>query len=345
MKLPDRRYIVWGLGLAVTAALPLFAGFAGFGWELSETFGLAAVLACLALSGCPVRPRDSMPPTLLSLRRHEVLGLLALGLAALHVLLALLADHKVIEYLKFTSPLYQMAGIAAFILLLALAATSLETQRRRLWRSHRNFQATHIIIGCLLVPLIAAHVITANRYTGSNGRRAAFILAAAGMALLLQRRRPQKAPTQEGASVRRNVFGRHSTLTVGVIATALLALLALAVSRAGIALREPVLRRSEALPLNFDHGKHNAVNCLACHHNYADGRGFDGCIHCHSGTRTDLKVGIEARFHDFCLNCHRHPAPEFQRHGPVSGCTTCHQQPAGAQNSGPDPAATGSRDP
>jgi DMSO/TMAO reductase YedYZ heme-binding membrane subunit len=345
MKLPDRRYIVWGLGLAVTAALPVFAGFAGIGWELSEIAGLAAVLACLALGGCPVRPRESMPPALLSLRRHEVLGLLALGLAALHVLLALLADHKVIEYLKFTSPLYQLAGLIAFILLLALAATSLETHRRRLWRNHRNFQATHIVAGCLLVPLIAAHVITANRYTGSNGRRAAFILAAAGIALLLQRRHRAKAPTQEGAIARRSVFGRHSTLIVGFISAALLALLALAVSRAGIALREPVLRRSEALPLNFDHGKHNAVNCLACHHNYADGRGFDGCIHCHSGTRADLKIGIEARFHDFCLSCHRHPAPEFRRHGPVSGCTACHQQTPGPQNSGPDAAAPGGRDP
>jgi hypothetical protein len=253
-------------------------------------------------------------------------------LAALHVLLALLTDHKVIEYLKFTLPLYQMAGIMAFLLLLVLVAASLEKQRRRLWRSHRNFQATHIISGCLLVALLAAHVIAANPYTGSNGRRALFIaVAASGMALLLQRRRA-KALLQEGAIARRSVFGRHSTLIIAAISAAVLALMTLVVSRAGIALREPLLRRSQSLPLNFDHAKHTAVNCLTCHHNYADGRGFDGCIHCHSGTRADLKVGIEARFHDFCLTCHRHPAPEFQRHGPVSGCTTCHQPAAGGDS-------------
>jgi DMSO/TMAO reductase YedYZ heme-binding membrane subunit len=330
MKLPDRHYMVWGLGLAVIAALPAFAGFTGFGWELSEISGLAALLACLVLSGCPVRPRESTPPTLLSLRRHEVLGLVAFGLAALHVLLALIADHKVIEYLKITSPLYQIAGIIALILLLVLAAASLENQRRRLWRSHRTFQAAHIVLGCLLMTLLAAHVIAANRYTGSNARRAAFIaVAAGGMALLLQGRRRAKALLEEGTIARRSVFGRHSTLIVAVIAAAVLVLMTLVVSRAGIALREPLLRRSEALPLNFDHAKHIAVNCLACHHNYADGRGFDGCIHCHSGTRADLKLGVEARFHDFCLACHRHPAPELQRHGPVSGCTTCHQQPPG----------------
>ncbi len=326
MKLPDRRYIVWGLGLAATAALPILAGFVGFGWELAEIAGLAAVVACLLLGGSPIRPRDSTPPTLISLRRHEALGLVALALAVLHVVCSVVADRKVIEYLKFTSPLYQLAGIIAFLVLLALAATSLETSRRKLWRSHRDFQATHIVLGCLLVVLLAVHVITANRYTGSNGRRVLFIAAAAGgMALLLQRRRGGSAPSEDGTIIRRTVFGRHSTLVVAVITAAVLAIMTLVVSRAGIALREPLLGRSQALPLNFDHGKHAAVNCLACHHNYADGRGFDGCIHCHSSTRSDLKVGIEARFHDFCLTCHRHPAPEFQRHGPVSGCTSCHQ--------------------
>ena len=94
------------------------------------------------------------------------------------------------------------------------------------------------------------------------------------------------------------------------------------------ALREPLLPRAQTLSLNFDHRKHTAINCLVCHHNYADGRGFDACIFCHRSARTDLKVGVEARFHDFCLNCHRHPGPTLPRHGPVSGCTICHQPPA-----------------
>jgi DMSO/TMAO reductase YedYZ heme-binding membrane subunit len=309
----------------ITAALPLVAGFTTLSWELSEILGLAATLACLALCACPVRPRQGTPPVLLSLGRHETLGWIALGWAALHILVALLADHTVVEYLKVTAPLYQLAGIAAFTLLLVLAVGSLAASRRRLWRSHRNFQAAHIALSCLLTVLLTAHVITAGRYTPGFGRRLLFVaVAAGGIAMLLRRRRAAAAPAH-AAALRRLAFGRHSALVAGGIAATLVALSTLIPSRAGLALREPLLRRAQTLPLNFDHGKHVAVNCLVCHHNYADGRGFDACIHCHRSGAADLKVAVEARFHGFCLNCHRHPEARFSRHGPVSGCTSCHQ--------------------
>lgn len=325
MRLPDRRYLAWGAGLIIVAGLPLLAGFTSLGWEISEILGLAGTIACLALCGCPVRPRDSVPPVLLSLGRHQTLGWMALAGAALHALAAVAADHKVVEYLKFTSPPYQIAGVAAFLVILALVGTSSAMARRRLWSSHRNFQATHIALGCLLLALLAAHVIGAGRYAGGYGRRVVFIAAAAGaVAMLLRRRRGAGTPPHASA-VRRLAFGRHSRLIAGAIAATLAALSVLIAGRAAVALREPPLRRAQTLPLDFDHGKHAAVNCLLCHHNYADGRGFDACIHCHRSGRPDLKVGVEARFHSFCLNCHRNPEPRFPRHGPVSGCETCHR--------------------
>jgi hypothetical protein len=329
MKLPDLRYRAWVIGLAVTAALPVFAGFTTVGWEFSEFLGLAAMIACLALCGCPVRPRESDPPVLLSLGRHEMLGWIALGAAVLHVLLAVVSDHAVVEYLKPTSPLYQLCGIAALVALLALTITSVAGVRRRLWRSHRDFQATHIIIGCLLAVLLGAHVITTGRYAGGYGRRILYVaVAAGGIAILLRRRRAKGTATHEPLVMRRLAFGRHSTLMVGVIVVAMITLGSFIPGRAVVALREPLRPRAETLPLNFDHRKHTSINCLVCHHNYADGRGFDACIFCHRSARTDLKVGVEARFHDFCLNCHRHPGPTLQSHGPVSGCTICHQPPA-----------------
>jgi DMSO/TMAO reductase YedYZ heme-binding membrane subunit len=325
MKIPDRRYLAWAAGLAATAALPIFAGFTKLGWECSEILGLVGALACLALCGSPVRPRESAPPALLSLSRHEMLGWIAFGAAALHILLAVMADRAVVEYLKPTSPLYQLAGIVGFVVLLVLVVTSLATVRRRLWHSHRNFQATHIVFGCLLLALLGVHVVTTGRYIGGGGRRILFIaVAAGGLAMLLRRRRGVGTAPPE-TTVRRFVFGRHSTLIVGAIITTVLALGTLIVGRADVALREPLLPRTQMLPLDFDHAKHTAINCLACHHNYADGRGFDSCIHCHRSDRADLKVGIEARFHSFCLNCHRNPDPALHGHGPVSGCTACHQ--------------------
>src|SRR6202051_710189 len=200
MKLRDRRYTAWGIGLALTAALPLFAGFTTLGWEFSEFLGLVGTIACLALCGCPVRPRESDPPVLLSLGRHEMLGWVALGAALLHVLLAVVSDHMVIEYLKSTSPLYQLCGIAAIVALLVLTVTSVAGVRRRVWRSHRDFQATHIIFGCLLAVLLGAHVVATGRYTGGYGRRIVYVaVAAGGIAILLRPRRHNGTATHEAA--------------------------------------------------------------------------------------------------------------------------------------------------
>jgi len=329
MRSFDRRYRAWGIGLALTAALPLAAGFTTVAWEISEVLGFASAIVCLVLCGFPVRPRESVPPVLLSLGRHELLGWVALGAAALHVLAAVATDHTVIEYLKPTLPLYQLAGFAALLALLVLALSSLTNLRRCLWRSHRSFQATHIVVGCLALIFLTAHVVTADRYTRGYGRRVLFIAAAAGgIAMLLRRRRGTGTVTHEISTVRRLAFGKHSTFVSSVIVATVLALTPLIAGRADLTLREsPLPRRTQMLPLDFDHGKHTAVNCLVCHHNYADGRGFDACIHCHRSERADLKMGIEARFHAFCLECHRNPGAALagHGHGPVSGCVTCHR--------------------
>lgn len=320
----ERRYAIWAAGLALIALLPFLAGFTRVAWEASELLGLVGTLACLALCA-PVRPRESTPPVLLSLGRHELLGWIALAAGGLHVLWAVLSDATAVVYLMPTAPLYQLAGIAALLGLVLLVATSSGSARRRLWKSHRNFQATHVALGCVLMVLVGAHVLAAARYTGGYGRRALYLaVAAGGMALLLQRRRGFE-PARHESALRGLAFGRHSRLVAVVLGAAMLALAPMITRRASVALREPLVGRQQQLPLNFDHGKHVAVNCLACHHNYADARGFDACIHCHRGPRADLLVGVEARFHDFCLDCHRHPDARLRHHGPVSGCAACHE--------------------
>jgi len=322
------RFALWGAGLIALAAIPAFAGYAGVVWELAQVAGLASALACIALCGSPIRPRDSRPPTLLSLQLHTLLGWVALIAAVLHIAGLVIADRTVVEYLKTTAPLYQIAGISAGVLLLILVLSSIAGARQRLWRSHRGFQAAHVILACLLAALIAVHAVVTARYVGGRGRRILFVAVTLGALLMLLRaRRPSDAAAGTPGAHKQLVFGRHSRAIVGVVAIVSAAIAGLYPQAAGTRLREPLLRRASALPLDFPHGKHGMVNCLTCHHNYADGRGGETCIPCHRSSRADLKAGAEARLHGFCFDCHRHPEAAFERHGPVSGCVICHQPP------------------
>jgi predicted CXXCH cytochrome family protein len=335
VKRIDIRYALWGAALLSLIVLPLFAGFAGLGWELCQVAGLLACIACLLLGGAPLRPRDAVPPTLLSLRQHSLIGWLAVAAAAIHIGGLLLADHVVIEYVKPSAPLYQLAGIVAAVLLLIVVVSGVAGVRQRLWKSHRAFQATHVIMGCALIALIAVHVIVTQRYVGGRGRRLLLLLAAIGAILMLLRARRAAAT---GPALRQLVFGRNSRWIFGVAGILAMLLTALIAGASSDLLREPALAnasnplapRAVTVPLDFPHAKHVAVNCLTCHHNFADGRGMDTCVNCHRSPRADLKLGVQARFHAFCFECHRHPDPSLQHHGPVSGCESCHHAPSGA---------------
>jgi predicted CXXCH cytochrome family protein len=328
----DRRYAVWGLAFFLLILIPIAAGHVGLAWELAQIVGWAGALACIALCGMPVRPREAVPSTLLSLRHHTVIGWAALIAATLHAVGLVVKDPTVIEYLKPTAPPYQWAGIVALLLLLAIVVSSRTDRRRRLWMSHREFQAVHVISGCVLTALIAVHIVVTNRYVTGLGRRGWFLLVAIGALLLLLRSRRQGAAAGTNPKgLRRLVFGRHSRLVLVALMMSAAAIAALLAGRITSALRQPVIARAKAMPLDFPHGKHVAVNCLICHHNYADATGGDYCIGCHRSSRSDLKLGVEARFHAFCFECHRHPTANLERHGPVSGCAVCHKVPVADQ--------------
>ena len=322
----DARYVIWGVSLLLIFILPLFAGFAGFGWELAQCSGLIGAVGCIALCGSPIRPRQSTPPVLLTLRQHSLIADLVLGAVILHVGGLLLVDRTVFEYLKPTAPIYQLAGIGATVLLVGLMVISSARMRRSLWDSHRTFQAIHVVVGCLIMVLAAIHVVATARYAGGYERRLLFVGVTMGALLMLTRRRQRSTRV---ASERMPhwgfVFGRHSAWVISSLATLLLCLAIPWFGRAMVAMREPVLARQESLALWFPHTNHVAVNCLVCHHNYADGRGMESCVGCHRGGRKDIIEGVQARFHGFCFDCHRHPAANLRGHGPVSGCNTCHQ--------------------
>jgi hypothetical protein len=331
----DKPYRVWLAALFALLWLPLFAGLAGIGWELSQIAGLVSVVLCLLLAGASVRPRQAVPPTLLSLKAHRLLGWAAALAALLHLGGLVLADHRVLEYLKPSMPVYAWAGLLATAWLLALAFTAEPVLRRALWRTNRGFQVTHVIASCGLLVLLAMHVVTTHRYLGGRGRIAGFVVLATATVLMLLRARRGAAPATTGSWAKRLVFGDQSMRVVASLVVLIAALLAMSGDSARAALREPLIHRTATMPLDFPHEKHGQVNCLQCHHNYADGTGLDWCIHCHRSARSDLKEGAEARFHEFCLQCHRHPPAGVRGHGPVSGCSTCHRPPESARPTRP----------
>jgi predicted CXXCH cytochrome family protein len=295
------------------------------GWECAQLLGLAAATGALLLGLVPVRPRQ--PDTgLLSLRRHELIGWLVTAAALAHAALAFLSDHTVLEHLKDSAPLYEWCGILALGLSLGLTVPATARLRHRLWSSHRNFQALHVSLSCLMVSLVAAHVLTTGRYLhGGVGACLWVLLSLASLLALLRARTSARAASALNLGpLSRLAFGRHARVVFIIVMLAALALVPLLFAATRLTLRAPLARRTATLSLDFPHEKHRDVNCIVCHHNFRDATGMDACISCHRSARATLKVSAEARFHDFCLGCHRDPPAPLTRHGPVTGCETCH---------------------
>jgi Class III cytochrome C family len=299
------------------------AAHVNIGWEAAQALGAATLLGCLLLCLLPVRPRAFGSQTV-SLRRHAVVAWIALAAAALHVALLPAVDRTVVEYLKPTAPGYLWAGFLALLLLLMLTVPATGALRRRLWSRHRDFQALHVGMACLLIAGAALHVVTTDRYVHGRARAVAcIVLAAAALLALLRARLPADSPERPREFLDSLVFGRHSALVLAVVVVAAVAVFTPLSRPAALALREPLFRRAVPLTVDFPHERHREIDCVRCHHNFIDRTGDGACYLCHRSPK--VKVGIEARFHDFCLGCHRHPPPGLTHHGPVTGCDTCHQ--------------------
>lgn len=90
------------------------------------------------------------------------------------------------------------------------------------------------------------------------------------------------------------------------------------------------VRQRPLLPLNFDHRIHGSVNCLTCHHDYAQKKtpgDAPTCILCHKATPA-LATRIEEDFHQLCRGCHLQHSQTLQAGGPVRSCQQCHVLPS-----------------
>lgn len=320
----SKRYSLGGAALAAVIVLPAFVRRDDLAWELAQLAGYLSALGCLFLIGASLRPRDSQPPKLLTLDQHKWLAWVSVALLGAHIGGTLLIDPHTVEYLKPSMPAYQLAGLLATLTLVLASVTALARARRVLWKKSASFRAVHILLAALIGVLIFVHVVATDRYATGSGRWLWTALTVLVLMLPLQR-------VPQGTSRWPVAFRYHARQISFALALGVIACLGLAAQsgerRAKLTL-ETFVPRAQSLPIEFPHEQHGSVNCIACHHNFVDRSGVDNCVPCHRSERSDLRMGAQARFHAFCMDCHRNdelPVSDRDVHGPVSRCSACHR--------------------
>jgi Zn finger protein HypA/HybF involved in hydrogenase expression len=97
-----------------------------------------------------------------------------------------------------------------------------------------------------------------------------------------------------------------------------------AASAALICLAAMAAAEGDTLPLTFAHRDHRQVNCIDCHHNFADTTGQGLCLACHRST-PELAAALEVQFHTLCRGCHVRTRQAGNDAGPVRRCSDCHE--------------------
>jgi hypothetical protein len=324
--------------LAALLLLPLPAS-EGVLWDIGMGTGYAALLVAMTLYVFPLRG-DGLPHRrLFTLAQHKMLGWVALGLCLLHITILVIAQPLVWHYLWPSTPIYMAGGITALIALVVLVATGLAARS-----AHRKARfdparvvadgtaasagrpnggsasvSTHSVLAAVLLALIAGHILGSRQLLDKPTKVVTLWLLLA-LPLVWAAFRP-----------RRPRAVRFPTAVLPTcIALVVLVILPVPIATKAL-LASPVTPAT--LPLNFPHDKHTTVNCITCHHNFADKTGVTGgCLACHRSDRGDLPQASEPLFHTFCRSCHVELAATSAKHGPVRSCAECH---VAAERKGP----------
>jgi predicted CXXCH cytochrome family protein len=293
-------------------------------WNIAMGTGYAALVVAVTLYLFPLRGEGLPHRRLFTLVQHKVLGWVALAFCLLHITILLIAQPLVWHYFWPSTPIYMAFGITALIALAVLVATGLfarsahrkarfapTTAPARPPTARLTSVVTHSVLAAVLLALIAGHIL-GSRQLLDKPTKVVTLCLLLGLPLIWTAFRP-----------RRPHPARFFT-TVLPICVALIALLILPVPIA-----TPVLLASpitpSALLVNFPHDKHTTVNCVTCHHNFADTTGVTGgCLDCHRSDRSDLPQASEPLFHTFCRSCHVELAVSTDKHGPTRDCAKCH---------------------
>ncbi|MGE0621003.1 MAG: ferric reductase-like transmembrane domain-containing protein [Pseudomonadales bacterium] len=142
------------LAIALAAgALPA----AGFWWDTLAAVGFCAA-TIIAFLGWDSESPAGNP----RLRLHRNLAFLAAALATGHALGYLITDRTVLEYFKPAAPAYMLAGLGAWIGLVAMTVTSLPGPRRRSFAGFAAFRRWHRALFLAVLAATAWHVLAAG---------------------------------------------------------------------------------------------------------------------------------------------------------------------------------------
>lgn len=135
---------------------------------------------------------------------------------------------------------------------------------------------------------------------------------------------PRVASTGRPGTSAVAAFPAFSARRAGLIhRTCLLRLALVAPLALGALVAHPARADDAPLAMAFGHLDHREVNCIACHHNFADDTGHGLCIDCHVRD-AELRPLLEAQFHALCRGCHATERHAGHDAGPTRRCRDCH---------------------
>ena len=191
---------------------------AGLWWDFLIATGFCT-LAIIAFLGWDSESPASNP----RLRLHRNLGLLAALLCSVHSFGYLLLDSILLEYLLPSAPGYMLAGIVAFVCLLAVTVSSLPGPRKKFYGGFFRFRAWHRILFILILLGSGWHIMGTDFSLTSPWQLGAGIVLLGLMPLSAYASRRKGQPLPLGPAPPSTRFADRHTVGVGLAIIALCA--------------------------------------------------------------------------------------------------------------------------
>jgi hypothetical protein len=150
----------------------------GFVWDFANALGYCGLAALITLGWGSESPAKSP-----SVRLHSNFSLVVTSLVAVHILVLLISDEIVIEYLKLKAPLYMLAGIVAAVLIGFITLTSYPSMRRVTYQRFPVFRKLHLMLSTSAIVLAVWHVVGSGFYQHTIGLQIGLVFFALGLPL------------------------------------------------------------------------------------------------------------------------------------------------------------------